>query len=125
MRSKDINMIVGLIKVMWADNEIAEGERELLGGALAKLGCDPEEVFAVGEMIKDPTSVNIFAETLPSMEDRRELIQAMAVMAMADGDFAEVERSVIEKAAAHLQIPAAEVPELIEKACQLLAEQKK
>ena len=57
---------------------------------------------------------------LPSMEDRRELVQAMAMMAMADGKFADAEMQVIQKAAAHLDIPAAEVNELVDQACELL-----
>ena len=120
MQAKELGMIVALIQVMWADNEIAEGERAMLGGVLAKLGCDPEEVFAVGELIKNPVNAEDFMANLPDMNDRRELIQAMAMMAMADGDFADAEMQVIQKAASRLAIPAAEVDELIEKGCRLV-----
>ncbi|MDO5297006.1 MAG: TerB family tellurite resistance protein [bacterium] len=123
MKAKELSLIVALIQVMWADNEIAEGEREMLGGVLAKLGCDPEEIFAVGELIKNPVNAQDFMANLPDMEDRREIIQAMAVMAMADGNFADAEMQVIHKAAAHLSIPASEVDELIEKGCQLVKKQ--
>ncbi|MBQ7569233.1 TerB family tellurite resistance protein [bacterium] len=117
-------MIVGLIQVMLADNEIAEGEREMLGGVLAKLGCNPEEVFAVGELIKNPVNANDFLNNLPDMQDRRDLIQAMAIMAMSDGEFADAELNVIHKIASHLDIPAAEVSELIDKGCALIAGKK-
>ena len=120
MQAKELSMIVALIQVMWADNEIAESEREMLGVVLAKLGCDPEEIFAVGELIKNPVDAQAFMANLPSMEDRRELVQAMAMMAMADGKFADAEMQVIQKAAAHLDIPAAEVNELVDQACELL-----
>ena len=123
MQAKELSMIVALIQVMWADNEIAEGERAMLGGVLAKLGCDPEEVFAVGELIKNPVNAQDFIANLPDMKDRRELIQAMAMMAMADGDVADEELQVIHKAASHLAIPASEVDELIEKGCRLVKQQ--
>ena len=123
MQAKELSMIVALIQVMWADNEIAEGERAMLGGVLAKLGCDPEEIFAVGELIKNPVNAQDFIANLPDMKDRRELIQAMAMMAMADGDVADEELQVIHKAASHLDIPASEVDDLIEKGCRLVKQQ--
>ncbi len=123
MQAKEINMIVGLIQVMWADNDLAEEERELLGGILAKLDCNTEEIYAVGELMKNPVNANDFLASIPSMEDRREIIQAMAIMAMADGVFADSELAVINKAATYLAIPAAEVSELIDKGCQLAQRQ--
>ena len=124
MQAKERSMIVGLVQMMWADNEIVDSERELLGSILVQLGLNVEDVTAVGEMIKNPISTDDVLDNLPTMEDRREFIKIMAVMAMVDGCVATAENTLVGKLAAKLGIPNEEMPALMEESRQLLAQRE-
>ncbi len=124
MQAKERSMIVGLVQMMWADNEIVDSERELLGSILVQLGCNVEDVTEVGEMIKNPTSTDDVLDNLPTMDDRREFIKIMAVMAMVDGCVATAENTLVGKLAAKLGIPNEEMPALMEESRQLLAQRE-
>nr|MCR5662764.1 TerB family tellurite resistance protein [bacterium] len=89
MQEKDIAVIKGLIQVMWADGELAEAEREMLGSILVNMGCSAEELQEIAGMMKEPPSVDSLLKDLPDKESRRDVIKIVYAMALADDDYAE------------------------------------
>lgn len=114
MQEKDIAVIKGLIQVMWADGELAEAEREMLGSILVNMGCSPEELQEIAGMLKEPPSVDTLLKDLPDKESRRDVIKIVYAMALADDDYAESEDAFIKKLAAKLKITPKELEELKE-----------
>ena len=114
MQEKDIAVIKGLIQVMWADGELAEAEREMLGSILVNMGCSPEELQEIAGMLKEPPSVDTLLKDLPDKESRRDVIKIVYAMALADDDYADSEDAFIKKLAAKLKISPKELEELKE-----------
>lgn len=107
-------MMKGLVEVIWADGEVDDREREMLGGILAQLGCSAEEIGEVGKMMMGVRSApEEFQEKLPDDEEsRREIMKVMLAMALADGRVDVGEVRFLNRMAYHLQIDDAELDDL-------------
>lgn len=114
MQEKDIAVIKGLIQVMWADGELAEAEREMLGGILVNMGCSAEELQEIAGMLQEPPSVDTLLKDLPDKESRCDVIKIVYAMALADDDYAESEDKFIKKLAEKLEITPKELETLKE-----------
>ncbi len=114
MQEKDIAVIKGLIQVMWADGELAEAEREMLGGILVNMGCSAEELQEIAGMLQEPPSVDTLLKDLPDKESRCDVIKIVYAMALADDDYAESEDKFIRKLAEKLEITPKELETLKE-----------
>lgn len=97
-------LLKGLVHVIWADGEVNEAERRLLGGVLAQLGCSPSEIQEVAEMMTNPPSVDNLKEHVPDYEARQEIMKVLLAMALADGQVDMKELRFLNRMAMHLEI---------------------
>lgn len=107
-------MMKGLVEVIWADGEVDDSEREMLGGILTQLGCSAEEIVEVGKMMMGARSnPEDFQAKLPDDDDsRREIMKVMLAMALADGRVDVGEVRFLNRMAYHLQIDDDELEDL-------------
>lgn len=99
-------LLKGLVQVIWADGEVDQKEREMLGGILSQMGSSSEEIREVAAMMMEGKggSVEGILEELPDMESRREIMKVFLAMAMADGRIDVNEVRFLNKMALHLEI---------------------
>lgn len=113
MQQKDIALVKGLIQAMWADGEVAESERVLLGRLLVQLGCTPEEIAEVGAMMMAPQSIEDLVQGITDPALKLELIQLVVAVTLSDGEIAHAETGFIHRLAGHLGISDAQVNQII------------
>ncbi len=97
-------LLKGLVHVIWADGEVNDAERRLLGGVLAQLGCSPAEIQEVAEMMTNPPAVDNLKEHVPEYEARKEIMKVLLAMALADGQVDMKELRFLNRMAVHLEI---------------------
>lgn len=112
MNDKNIALFKGLVHVMWADGEIVEAEREMLGRILTEMGCSSEEIVEIAGMMKNPPKIDDIKQSLPDEAARDEVMRIVMAMSMSDGNVAGAETSFIKKLANHLDISDARLAEL-------------
>lgn len=108
-------LMKGLVQVIWADGEVDEKEREMLGGILARLGCSVEEIREVAAMMMsdEARAPKDFQEKLPGDKaSRAEIMRVMLAMALADGRVDVSEVRFLDRMAQHLGIDPATLEEL-------------
>ncbi len=104
MDETDRALLKSLVHVIWADGEVNEDERRLLGGVLTQLGCGPDEIKEVAEMMTNPPAVDNIREMVPDYEARKEIMKVLLAMALADGQVDVKELRFLKRMANHLEI---------------------
>lgn len=112
MRDEERALVKGLVHVMWADGEVTDHERHLLGGVLTQLGLSDAELTEVSGMMLEPPDLADLREQVPDAGPRREIMKVLLAMAMADGKVELAELRFLNKLARHLMIPDAELERL-------------
>ncbi|MBI3925621.1 MAG: DUF533 domain-containing protein [Armatimonadetes bacterium] len=97
-------LLKGLVQVIWADGEVDQKEREMLGGILAQMGCSAEEIQEVAAMMMGERKEQVALTDLPDRESRREIMKVLLAMAMADDRIDVNEVRFLNKMANHLEI---------------------
>ncbi|MGE0491688.1 MAG: TerB family tellurite resistance protein [Vulcanimicrobiota bacterium] len=87
MDEQDRLILRSLVQMMWADGEVNERERDLLGKMLVELGVTEGDIKDVAAMLTHPESLDVEAlrGRIPEVEERLAVVKAMLAMAMADG----------------------------------------
>ncbi|MCA9795664.1 MAG: TerB family tellurite resistance protein [Candidatus Eremiobacteraeota bacterium] len=87
MDEQDRLILRSLVQMMWADGEVDERERDLLGRMLVSLGVSDGDLKDVAAMMTHPETLDVEALRghIPELADRLAVVKAMLVMAMADG----------------------------------------
>lgn len=111
MEQRERALLKGLVQVIWADGEVSDEEREMLGGILSELGSSHEEIEEVGRMMTAPPDISNLRDQIPDMESRQEIMKLLLAMSMADGRVDTSEVRFLNKIADHLEI----VPETLER----------
>lgn len=104
MQDAEKALIKSLIHVIWADGEVSEDERRLLGGVLSQLDLDDESLHEVAEMMSQPPDLQNLKDSVQDPEARREIMKVMLAMAMADGKVEISELRFLNKIARELEI---------------------
>ena len=102
-------LLKGLVHVIWADGEVTDDERDLLGSVLVQLGSTPAQVKEVAQMMIDPPDLGDLKSAVPDHGSRLELLRILLAMAHADGKVAGAEMRLLEKMAQQLDVTLAEL----------------
>jgi uncharacterized membrane protein YebE (DUF533 family) len=120
MEHRERALLKGLVQLIWADGEVSEEERLMLGGILSELGSSAAEIEEVGRMMVEPPSLDDLREKVPDAGSRREIMKLLLAMSMADGRVETTEIRFLDRLAEHLEIPSAELEALKEEAIQVM-----
>ncbi|NMA29043.1 MAG: TerB family tellurite resistance protein [Burkholderiales bacterium] len=120
MDDRERALLKGLVQMIWADGEVSEEERLMLGGILSELGVSAAEIEEVGRMMIDPPTLDDLREKVPDEESRREILKLLVAMSMADGRVDTTEIRFLDRLAEHLEISSEEMDALREEATQVM-----
>ena len=116
-------LLKGLVHVIWADGEVTEDERELLGNVLVQLGSSQAQVREVAEMMVAPPDLGDLKAAVPDHGSRLELMKVLLVMAHADGNIDVTELHFLEKMARELDISPEEMESMIAETDEAMADE--
>ena len=85
MQEAEKALIQSLVHVIWADGEVNDDERRLLGGVLSQLDLDDVALGEVASMMSKPPDLSNLKAQVQDVEARREIMKVLLAMAMADG----------------------------------------
>jgi uncharacterized membrane protein YebE (DUF533 family) len=123
MKHRERALLKGLVQLIWADGEVSEEERLMLGGILSELGSSAAEIEEVGRMMVEPPSLDDLREKVPDAGSRREIMKLLLAMSMADGRVETTEIRFLDRLAEHLEISSAELEALKEEAIQVMGQE--
>jgi len=123
MEPREQALLKGLVQLIWADGEVSEQERLMLGGILSELGVTTAEIQQVGRMMVAPPSLEDLRDQIPDMESRQEIMKLLVAMSMADGQVDTTELRFLDRLAEHLEISAEVMEKLKEQTLQVMGEE--
>ncbi|MBT9583192.1 DUF533 domain-containing protein [bacterium] len=112
MQEAEKALIKGLVHVIWADGEVKEDERRLLGGVLSQLDLDDTALSEVASMMAKPPDLTNLKESVKDVESRREIMKVLLAMAMADGKVDISELRFLNKMARQLDLSDSDLEQL-------------
>ena len=124
MEQRERALLKGLVSIIWADGEVSEPERVMLGGILSELGITSAEIEEVGRMMTSPPNLDDLRELIPDMESREEIMKLLVAMSLADGRVDTAEIRFLDRVAAQLEISPENLEILKEQTMQLLQEER-
>lgn len=121
MEQSEVTLLKGLVKIMWADGEIAEAEREMLGSILVQLGCNHQEIAEIATMMKEPPDLDEIVKCVPDEASRLDVLKVVSAMALADRKMAAGECQLLDKLAAKLGVSDSQLQQVKEETAKLMA----
>jgi len=112
MQEAEKALIKSLVHVIWADGEVSEEERRLLGGVLTQLDLDDKALGEVASMMAEPPDLTNLKESVKDVESRKEIMKVLLAMAMADGKVEISELRFLNKIARQLELSDADLESL-------------
>lgn len=112
MQEAEKALLKSLVHVIWADGEVNEDERRLLGGVLNQLDLDDKALTEVASMMARPPDLANLRESVKDNESRREIMKVLLAMAMADGKVEISELRFLNKIARQLELSDQELENL-------------
>jgi len=112
MQEAEKALIKSLVHVIWADGEVSEDERRLLGGVLTQLDLDDKALGEVASMMAKPPDLTNLKESVKDVESRKEIMKVLLAMAMADGKVEISELRFLNKIARQLELSDADLESL-------------
>jgi uncharacterized membrane protein YebE (DUF533 family) len=112
MQEAEKALIKSLVHVIWADGEVNEDERRLLGGVLTQLDLDDKALTEVASMMAQPPDLTNLKESVKEVESRREIMKVLLAMAMADGKVEISELRFLNKIARQLELSDGDLEQL-------------
>jgi uncharacterized membrane protein YebE (DUF533 family) len=103
-------VVRALAAVAAADGAVKAREEQFLEGFAMRHG----HTYAAHLWLSQPLDTTTLAAVIDGADKRREVLRLCLEMALADRDFAEAERQMIERIAVAFAIPAAELDALVE-----------
>ncbi|MFN8609977.1 MAG: DUF533 domain-containing protein [Vulcanimicrobiota bacterium] len=104
MQEAEKVLIKSLVHVIWADGEVSEDERRLLGGVISQLDLDDRALDEVTSMMANPPDLTNLKESVKDIESRKEIMKVLLAMAMADGKVEISELRFLNKMARQLEL---------------------
>lgn len=113
MESSYREVIKGLIQIVWADGNVDDRERIILGEMLAELGLDYKDLTEVGQMMQEATEPpNLDAIEVGSEAEKHDLMRVMLALATTKGVLNPPELRYINAVAKRLGIESEQLESL-------------
>jgi len=109
MQEAEKALVKSLVHVIWADGEVTEDERRLMGGVLSQLDLDEKSLTEVASMMNQPPDLKNLKDSVQDPEARKEIMKVLLAMAMADGKVEISELRFLNKIARQLEIGDSEL----------------
>lgn len=110
-----IEKIKGLANLIEANNDINEGQMDLIGTIIANSGlANKEKEYYLKEALKTGSNFQLDFELLKNFEEKEDLIMEMIIMAKRSGHVDNYEKEYIYKVGSDLQIERLFLDELFE-----------
>src|ERR1017187_6096469 len=113
MNKTEETLVKGLINLIWADGQVTDHERNLLGVVLANLGLNHKEVEEVGKMMISPPELVDLKSSVPDQGARLEIMKTLVGMALSGGTVDISEVRFLDTMAEELGIGAADLEILV------------
>lgn len=104
MQDAEKALVKSLVHVIWADGEVTDDERRLLGGVLSQLDLDEKALGEVAEMMSHPPDIKNLKESVQDPTARKEIMKVLLAMAMADGKVEISELRFLNRIARQMEI---------------------
>ncbi|MBI3927122.1 MAG: TerB family tellurite resistance protein [Armatimonadetes bacterium] len=111
MNAQEREILKGLIHVVWADGQVDDRERELLGQILVQLGFNHKDLSEVGIMMTEASFPDL-QSVLPDHESRLGIMKVFLAIGFADGALAAAELRCLNGMARELGISSEELQRL-------------
>ena len=112
----------GLVHLIWADGEVSDDERELLGGVLSNLGLSEDEIQKVGQMMITLPELGDLKGQVPDHGARLEILKVLVATAFADGKVCKKELRFLDKFAEQLEISRSELESIKQETLEAMGE---
>ena len=124
MKTKHREIIKSLIQIVWADGNVDERERELLGRMLVELDLSHKEISEVAKIMMEASDApDLDAILAEGDESARDLMKVLLALAMTKGELGAPELRYVQAIAHKLQLDKEELEQL-KKEVRKLPEQK-
>lgn len=125
MQASYREVIKGLIQIVWADGDVDDRERVILGQMLSELGLSQKDLAEVGKMMQEaPELPDLSGIRDESDAEREDLMRVMLALAMSKGHLNPPELRYINAVARQLDV-SPEKLEALKKEVRKLPEQKR
>jgi uncharacterized membrane protein YebE (DUF533 family) len=124
VRQSERAVVKSLVAACWADGQVTDEERQMLGNILAHLGFDHQELLEVGQMMTEKPAPGDIGRQIPDYETRRELLRSVLAVTLADQGVDPLERRFLRKMAAELEVGEQELQELLRETREVLKAQQ-
>lgn len=108
---REREVLKSLVGVIWADGDVSDKERAILGNILLKLGYTEEEIIEVGKFMQEGASPDLDG-LFPRADSRRKLMKVLCNLSAADGATSLGELRYLNAMARQLQIEPEELAEI-------------
>lgn len=106
-------VVKSIIQVAWADGQVSAQERDVLSRMLMQVGCSPEEVSELDEVLSGTeTRMPDLDKVLPDKASRLDAMRAIMTMSFADGALSFKEFTYMERMASKLGVDDDELEQL-------------
>ena len=109
MQEAEKALLKSLVHMIWADGEVSEDERRLMGGVITQLDLDDQALTEVATMMAKPPDLNNLKASVKDPESRKEIMKVLLAMAMADGKVEVSELRYLNKIARQLELSDADL----------------
>jgi uncharacterized tellurite resistance protein B-like protein len=113
MHEQNLAILKALVAVAWADDRVADEEREVIEALLDAFDATKSERVEIRNYAKQQRSLDDIPLTELSSDDRRLLLQHAVLLTYIDGDQHDKERQLLESLCERLRIPEVEAKGLI------------
>ncbi len=121
MDDREREVLKSLVGVIWADGEVSDKERAILGNILLRLGYSEDEILEVGRFMQEGVAPDLDG-LFPRHDSRRKLMKVLCSLSVADGSIQIAELRYLNAIARQLQIEPEELAEIRLEAEKMVAE---
>jgi len=113
VNAQEREIIKTLIQIVWADGQVDDRERDILGKMLVELDLSPKDIAEVGQMMTEAPEAPKLAEVLSkSPAERRDVMKVAMAMAMDNGHLNPPEMRYVQAIASKLEIDKDELEKI-------------
>ena len=113
MNAQEREILKTLIQIVWADGQVDDRERDILGKMLVELDLTPKDIAEVGQMMTEAPEAPQLAEVLSkSPTERRDVMKVVMAMAMDNGHLNPPEMRYVQAIATKLEIDKDQLEEI-------------
>lgn len=116
MTPSEKNILKSLVAVAWADGKVAQPETGVLEGLLIGFDASDDEEREILEYAKARRTFDDLPLSELSHDDRELLLANAALMTHADGEQTEVERELLHKLIARLELDERDAQSILKSA---------